>query len=290
MRFVLDQQKVESTTNLQFIRQICSIFFHNTIETCNEFKQAFEVDKYVNKAIEECDYLNIKHKDANQMLLFDFVRPLYHSEHPRMDTRQSTLNGNDISSQILSHHGLKSPEDPLMQARCTNNYRTFYYLSTYASLTRWITVEFEEFASLFRKHVFNNPQLSTSMIAESIYHLRNQCSKMAIYCEIDMSHCIERKFKNEIRENIAHIGRNLVETIKMLDGEEKWQPQQFQNKAQRTRFFEEMKDVDLNTMSNYIFDDFKLHFTASKTSFARCFLVTVNDLAKVSRVKLVLKC
>lgn len=286
LRFVLDQQKVDKSTTLQHIKQICSIFFHNTIETCNEFKQAFELEKFVNKAIDECDYLpalsskyNPSSKSKQQ--LFALVSPIYHSEHPKSDNRTSSFNGNDISSQILSPHTVKVSEDTLMQSQTSSGYRTFYYLSTYASLTYWITLEFENFLLIYREHVFNSrTPLTLSVIAEGIYFLRCQCTKMTAFCGIDMSQTLERDLSNEIRRVIEDSGRKLIETIKKLDQEEKWQPQQFQNKAEKTRFLEEMSDVDLKTMPKYV-PEFKLQFTASKTAFARCYLITVSDLAKL---------
>jgi hypothetical protein len=287
LRFVLDQQKVETSTTLQFIKQLCSIFFHNLIETCNEFKQAFELDKYVNMAIDECDYLtdvkfNYSHRAKKS--LFELVKPIYQSEHPKFDNKIMPSNGNDISSQILSPHTVKVTDETLMQSQASGGYKTFYYLSSYASLTYWITLEFENFLLIYREHVFGSPTpLSLSIIAEGIYYLRCQCSKMAMYCEIDMSQTLERELSNEIRRVIEESGRKLIDTIKKLDKEEKWQPQQFQNKSEKTRFLEEMNDVDLKTMPKYV-PEFKLQFTASKTAFARCFLITVNDLAKVSKI------
>uniref|UniRef100_A0A6G1SIE6 Exocyst complex component 8 n=1 Tax=Aceria tosichella TaxID=561515 RepID=A0A6G1SIE6_9ACAR len=284
LRFVLEQQSVETSTPLQFIKQICSIFFHNSIETCNEFKQAFEIDKFVNKAIDECDYLTdlkFNQLSRGKQPLFDLVKPIYQSEHPKFDNKIMPVNGNDISSQILSPHTVKVPEETLMQSQSLNAYNTFNYLSTYASLTYWITLEFENFLLIYRDHVFNTKTpLSLSVIAESIYYLRCRCSKMATYCEIDMSQTLERELSNEIRRVIEDSGRKLIETIKKLDLEEKWQPQQFQNKAEKTRFLEEMNDVGLDTMPKYV-PDFKLQFTASKTAFARCYLITVTDLAKL---------
>jgi len=285
MRFVLGQQKIETTTTLQFIKQLCSIFFHNVIETCNEFKQALEVDRSVNMALDECiDKLGIEinRQDSDQVLLFDTVRPIYFSQHPPADDRSpKTSNGNDISSHILSHHTEKMVENlSLLPGGQTSN--VFYNLATYSSLTYWTVQEFENFIVLFRNHVFGNLQSSISMVAESIYYLRNQCTKMAMYCEIDVSMFIERNLSKEIIQIIEDSGRKLFDTVKQLDAEEQWQPQQFQNKAQLTRFFEEMNDVELKTMPSYIFEDLKLRFTACKTSFARCFLITVGDLAKVS--------
>lgn len=284
LRFVLEQQKSESTTSLQFIKQICSIFFHNTKETCQEFKQAFELSKYVNMAVDESiDTLgiNINRQESDQMLLFDLVRPIYYSAHPPINEGSpSASNGNDISSQILSRHNDKSTGSSFLTGKSSRN--AFHNLSTYSSLIYWTIQEFENFMLTFRKHVFKNQQLSISMIAESIHYLRNQCAEVAIYCEIDMSQFVERKLENEIRQIIEDSGRKLIETINKLDSEEQWQPQQFQNKAQMTRFFEEMNDVDLKTMPSYIFEDLKLRFTACKTSFARYFLITVSDLAKVS--------
>lgn len=285
LRFVLEQQGAESSTTLQFIKQLCSIFFHNSIETCNEFKQAFEIDKCVNKAIDECDYLtDLKYNQLarGKQTLFDLVKPIYQSEHPKFDNKITPSNGNDISSQILSPHTVKVSEETLMQSQSLSGYKTFHFLSTYASLTYWITLEFENFLLIYREHVFNSQTpLSLSIIAEGIYYLRCQCSKMAAYCEIDMSQTLERDLSNDIRRVIEDSGRKLIETVKKLDAEEKWQPQQFQNKAEKTRFLEEMNDVDLKTMPKYV-PDFKLQFTASKTAFARCYLITVNDLAKLA--------
>lgn len=287
LRFVLSQQKIESTTTLQFIKQICSIFFHNIIETCNEFKQAFELDKYINKAIKESvDQLNIEINGqigSDGTFLFDLIRPIYCSPHPPIDNGSpTTLNGNDISSHILSHHVTdKIVVDNSLLATGQNNRNVFYYLSTYASLTYWTIQEFENFTMLFRNYVFKNPPLPMSMISESIYYLRNQSSDIGNYCRMDMSQFIEKSLEIKISQVIDDCERRLVETIKKLDSQEKWKHLLFENKAQMTRFFDEMNDVNLNKMPKYV-SNLRLPFTACKTSFARYYLITVTDLAKVS--------
>lgn len=279
LRSVLDKQKIQS------IVELIPIFFHNTIETCDEFKQAFGLQKNIDTAICECDYLtgsdfraanNNDDSSESKALLFNLVRPMYLTERLRTERKSSTANGNDISAEILSSHGV-------INARARTGPQTFYHLSTYASLTYWITLEFEHFACTFRRHVFENVSpLSLSKISENVFTLRKQCSNMAKYCEIDMGPFLERELSNEVRMVIEDGGRNLVEKIKELDAAERWQPQEFRNKTDKTRFLAEMNDVDLKTMPKYITDEFKCHFTASKTAFARYFLITVNDLAKVS--------
>lgn len=282
LRFVLSQQKVESTTTLQIMKQICSIFFHNTIETCSEFKQAFELNKHVNLALEESSDklgLTVSRQDSNQIHFFDLVSPIYNTIHPSPLNSPGVSNGSDLSSHLLNNQ----TDNTLLSSCSGSSSNIFFNLSTYSSLTYWIVEEFENFMVLFKKQVFNSiPPLPTSMIAESIYNLRNKCSRMANHCEINIAPFIERQLENEIRQLVEDSGRKLIETINKLNQEEQWQPQQFQNKAQLTRFFEEMNDVDLKTMPSYIFEDLKLRFTACKTTFARLYLILVNDLAKVS--------
>lgn len=287
LRFVIGQQRVESITTLQFMKQICSIFFHNTKETCNEFRQAFELDKYVSSALEECSEMfdTDSNGNSNDTLQFDQVRPVYLSTHPIIDNDVSPINMSnnvDISSQILSHHTERVVENSFAPVRTTSN--AFLNLSTYACLTYWITQEFENFIKLYRKHLFNsaNTQMPVSVVAESIYYLRNQCSSMKGHWMIDLNSSIDRELGEQIRKIIEDSGNKLVASIGDLNAKENWQPQQFQNKAQMTRFFEEMNDVGLETMPKYIFSDLKLHFTTCKTEFARYYLKTVQDLTKLS--------
>lgn len=283
IRFVLSHQKLESATTIQFMKQICSIFFHNTVETCIEFKKAFDVDKHVKKALDEgANKLGVAVNLQGRPLLFEVVGSIYKTIHPSPLNSPGVTNGIDLTSHLLSHHS-ESVLSPSNKNAASND--IFFNLSAYASLTYWTLQEFENFIILFKKHIFNcSPQLSTSIIAESIYNLRNQCSKLADHCEINTTRFIERQLEKEIRHLIEESGRKLLDTINKLDQEEQWLPQQFQNKAQLTRFFEEMNDVDLKTMPSYIFEDLKLRFTACKTSFARLYLITVSDLSKVSNV------
>lgn len=286
LRFVLGQQRIELITTLQFMKQICSIFFHNTKETCNEFKQAFELDRHVSSALEECtEMLDIQSNgESNETLLFDQVRPIYLSTHPIVDSEISpgTMGNNvDISSQILSHHTERVVENSFAPVKTTSN--AFFNLSTHACLTYWITQEFENFIKLYRKHLFSSSsQMPVSVVAESIYYLRNQCSTMRCHWMIDLNSSIDRELGEQIRKIIEDSGNKLVASIEELNSKENWQPQQFQNKAQMTRFFEEMNDVGLETMPKYIFSDLKLHFTTCKTEFARHYLKTVQDLTKLS--------
>lgn len=291
LKFVLSQHKAESITTLQFLRQLCSIFFHNIVETCNEYKQAFSLNDCVNKAIEESvERLNIvvNQQGTDQTLLFDLVKPIYTSTHLPLDSSSPTNSGgNDISAHILSGHQvhddrLAVENNSLINPSRMRNRAVFNNLSFYASLTYWIISEFDNFLLLFKHHVFNTtPQLSVSIIAESIYHLRAQCTKVTMYCEIDMSTFVERKLEHEIRQLVGESEKKLIEMTHKLNKDEKWQAQQFQNKAQLTRFLEEMNDVELKTMKSYIFEELKLRFTACKTSFARYYLITVTDLAKL---------
>lgn len=280
LRFILDQQNQDTNATLQSIKQICKIFFHNMVETCNEYEQAFELEKYVTKALNECEHIPDL-DTSNKQSSYNLISSIYENEHPKFDLKAMVSNNNDISSQILNSHSMKVTESTLFQSRVTGGCRTFYYISTYASLIYWITLEMENFIKIFHRHLFNsfNP-LSPSMIAESIYYLRTQCKQSTM--PIDMSQMVELELKDDIRRVIEGSGRELLKSIRELDSKEIWRPQEFQNKAEKTRFFEEMNDVDLTTMSKYSVNDFTLKFTASKTAFARLFLITVNDLAKLA--------
>lgn len=285
LRFVLKQQKMESTTTFQFIKQMCSIFFHHIIETFNEFKQAFEIDKSIAKAMKDSEEnLGIEAtKDVSgHWLRPDLIRLIYLSRQPltENDTVSDSYGESDhISSHILINNSEKMLEGPTSKDSKSN---VFNDLATYSCFTYWAVQEFENFTVIFRNQVFDNLQISTSIVAESVYYFNNQCSKITSYCGINMSKLIQRQMETNIRKVIDQCERKLFDTISKLDNEENWQPQQFQNNGQMTRFFEEMNDVGLKTMPSYIFDDHKLRFTACKTSFARCYLITLNEMAKVS--------
>lgn len=283
LRSVLSNQKIKSTAEL------ITIFSHNMMETCNEFRQAFDLQRSIDRAIDECNLTAPDFKamiDTNntdsERLLIDLVRPIYLTERKRVDRISAITNGNDISAEILSPHGVKVVEDTLLAGQNINSYQTFYHLSIYASLTYWITLELKNFAVIFKKHVFNyTPPLSLTKVADNIYSLRKQCAAMSKYCEIDMVPHIDRELNYEIERVINDCTKNLIDKIKELDAIEQWQPQEFRNKTDKTRFLAEMSDVDLKTMPKYTTEDLKCHFTSSKTAFARYFLITVNDLAKV---------
>lgn len=282
--YLIEQQNAELNISPQaYIKQTCSVFFQVITETCNEFKVAFDVKKIVNKALGES---NQPQQDDQQKLLFDLVHPIYSSKHHPIEEDVSTpaVNHiNDISSnQVTNNHAMALEQTLIAPGAQRPNRAVFSNLSTYSSLTYWVVQEFVNFRKFFSKNVFNNTQLTLSMIADNFYQLKRECSKMAASCEIDMSLFVDSAFKSETKKMIEESGRKLIQNIDDLNAAEQWQPQQFQNKTQLTRFFEEMNEVELKTMPSYIFDHLKLKFTASKTSFARCFLLTVKDLAKVS--------
>lgn len=286
LSFVLWQQKAELATTLQYIKQICSIFFHSIIETCNEFKKAFDLDKHIEAALDECSvrFESKNNKDAgqaDQLLLFDLVRPIYTSQGSSdgRNSPTSALSGHDASNILVNQTSDKANEHSNSILRPTRN--AFNNLATYASLTYWTIEEFENFVQFFRSHVFDNTQLSSSIVAESVYIFRNQCSKLSICCNMDLSENVDTQLAVEIGQIIDNCERKLIDTIKKLDNEEQWEPKQFQNNAQLARFLDEMKDVELKTLASYVYDDYKLHFTSSKTSFARYYLITLGDLAKV---------
>lgn len=292
--YLVEQQNAELQTSQQaYVKQTCSVFFQTAIETCNEFKVAFEVKKLVNKALEESvQKLDIEIERDPSKPLFDLVRPIYFSDHPSIeeDSPSRSNNFHDITSTHSTTNNAETMEQTLGTAGSRRQDRNvFSNLSTYSSLTYWIVQEFVNFVEFFRKHVFNNTQLSLSMIADDFHQLKKECLRMTTSSEIDMTSFIDRAFTRETEKIIEESGRKLIQTIDDLNAAEQWQPQQFQNKAQLTRFFDEMNEVELKTMKSYMMDNLKLHFTASKTSFARCFLLTVNDLAKVGITSVLLQ-
>lgn len=275
LRFRLEQQqKIESTTT----RQLCTIFFQNTIETCSEFKQAFEINKNVRTALKEFEIYKDEREIDND-LIFNLITPTYLSAHPSSnDGSPSHSNGNDIASKLFT----RSTEKIAMGGSSSGTKENvFYHLSTYALLTNWIVQEFEFLIELFKKNVFNSQQVSVSTIADSVYCLKNQCKEMAKYCGIDLQEFMGRKLAEPIEQVVKDRDRRLQAEIRKLDNQETWEPQQFQNKVQLDRFLKEMEEVGLNTMQKYTFADLKLKFTACKTSFARYYLLTVGDLAKL---------
>ena len=148
-------------------------------------------------------------------------------------------------------------------------------------LVSWARNQLNHFIGLFSRHVFTT-QVSPSVAAECVAIIRYQSSKMKASIGMDLTFYLDKHLKADVERIINEIKDKLLEAIKLRAAEDKWVPQNFQNKIKISKFFEDMKDNGIQSIEKYVFDEFRVDLTSNSTTFAKSYLNAMKDLLKLS--------
>ena len=150
-----------------------------------------------------------------------------------------------------------------------------------ACLVSWARNQLNHFFGLFSRHVFTT-QVSPSVAAECVAIIRYQSNKMKASIGMDLVFYLDKHLKSDVDRIINEIRDKLLEAIKLRAAEDKWIPQNFQNKMKITKFLEDMKDNGIPSIDKYVFDEFRVELTSNSTTFTKSYLNAIKDLLKLS--------
>lgn len=247
---VIKQQKVDTLRTFQYIKRISSIFINTVIDTCKEFRRGFQLDDIVGEFLDNTT-------TSNTLLI----------SNPYPDTDGYTQSSFNNLTQPVDSNGIEPSYD--------------HRRPTFACMASWTSYEFEHFLTTFKKHVFGS-NLSLSFIAECVHNIRIQCPKLRDAAGVDLTFFFDHHLQNDIERVTNENHKKLIDSIKNQPTDELWKPQKFDKPSEINTFLVQMNDLGLKNMRTYIDKDLKLSLTEATVSFAKSFLTTVKDLAKVS--------
>lgn len=149
---------------------------------------------------------------------------------------------------------------------------------------RWSHQELSYFLNIFSKNVFT-PQVPPSVSAQCVKILRDKVHVAKgphPGIGLDLVFILDKSLKNDIERVIHDSSEKVIEAVKLRIKDDRWEGQDLKNKPALSKFLEEMKEVGLKSMEEYVQDEYKVSLTSGVTQFAKSYLNLTVDVLKLS--------
>jgi len=194
---------------------------------------------------------------------------------------QKAFGGANLNSGYATIAGSYSYSDSMSLNYDKMNGNGFSVSHPIACLVSWVQQKLRDFLDSFCVHVFTT-QVTPSIASECVSIVYHHCKKLKQSVHIDLVFYFDQKLKTGIVRVINDCRDKLLESIKHRSLNDKWQPQNYSNKAGISKFLEEMKESGLGFVQDYVYDEVKVLLSSNVTSFAKQYLNTFRDLIKLS--------
>lgn len=143
----------------------------------------------------------------------------------------------------------------------------------------WAKNQLQQFVNIFSRHVFT-PQVTPSVAAECIAYIRNHCGQL-LKIGLDLTFVLNNSLQRYVERIISESRDKLLEAIKLRSNEDKWRAQNHQNTMNLKKFLDDMKDIGIDNMEAYVFEECWISLTSNTTAFSKMYLNFLDDLLKL---------
>ncbi|XP_023224533.1 exocyst complex component 8-like [Centruroides sculpturatus] len=144
----------------------------------------------------------------------------------------------------------------------------------------WSVIQLQQFVQTFTRHVFT-PQVALSAVsAECISLIRSHCEQLTDI-GLDLSSLLDNLLQSDIERIIKESKDKLLEAINVRAVEDKWRKQNHQNKAGVMKFVDDMADLGITNVHNYVENECFVTLTTNTTAFSKAYLNFVDNLLKI---------
>ncbi|KAM7311352.1 exocyst complex component 8 [Ixodes scapularis] len=143
----------------------------------------------------------------------------------------------------------------------------------------WARDQLHNFVKVFSNHVFTT-QVSLSEATECILAVRTHCEQLW-EIGLDLSFMLERLLKNDVERIITDSRDKALEAIKLRAADDRWRAQNLYKKDALQKLIDDMANLGIMNISQYVYDDCWLSLSANTVSFCKTFLNLLDDLLKL---------
>lgn len=196
-----------------------------------------------------------------------------------------------ILRQAMRHQKVEGATTPYVSRLCTVFFNSM--IDTGREFTRaftnshscasafviWARCELLRFVQIFSRHVFTM-QVALSTVAECVSMVRVRCQQL---CEIglDLVFVLDGVVRTDVENMVIESKNKLVEAVKLRAADDKWLPQNLQNKAGISRFLEDMMDIGISGIVSFIYDECYVSLSLNTTTFCKAYMNYCEDLMKL---------
>ncbi|XP_022251470.1 exocyst complex component 8-like [Limulus polyphemus] len=143
----------------------------------------------------------------------------------------------------------------------------------------WSRKQLQQFVQTFSRHVFTT-QVSLRTAAECVALVKGHCDQL-VEIGLDILFDLSNLLQADVERVITESRDKMLEAIKLRAAEDKWRPQNHQNKAGISKFVEDMTEIGIASIHRYIYDECWVALTSNTTVFSKSYLNFLDDLLKL---------
>lgn len=148
-----------------------------------------------------------------------------------------------------------------------------------SALVVWCKEQLHAFVKQFSNHVFTT-QVPLPVATECILIVRTHCEQL---WEIGLDLCfvLEKLLRNDVERIITDSRDKALEAIKLRAAEDRWRPQNLQNRAGIQKLADDMSNLGVVDITAYVYDECWVSLTSGTIAFCKTFLNLLDDLFKL---------
>ncbi|XP_076355366.1 exocyst complex component Exo84 isoform X2 [Tachypleus tridentatus] len=143
----------------------------------------------------------------------------------------------------------------------------------------WSRKQLQQFVQTFSRHVFTT-QVSLRTAAECVALVKGHCDQL-VEIGLDILFVLSNLLQADVERVITESRDKMLEAIKLRAAEDKWRPQNHQNKAGISKFVEDMTEIGIASIHRYVYDECWVALTSNTTMFSKSYLNFLDDLLKL---------
>ncbi|XP_018021643.1 exocyst complex component 8 isoform X2 [Hyalella azteca] len=147
------------------------------------------------------------------------------------------------------------------------------------ALVVWAGDSMNSFASKFCQHVFST-QSSLTTVSECVSLADHYC-KQASKTGLDLRFALHASMSRDLERRVASARDQMLDAIKLRAQDESWQPTKFTDERQLQTFMEEMNDIGVAGLNEYLTDALVLGLTSSVLELVRVMVAFVEDVLRL---------
>jgi hypothetical protein len=153
------------------------------------------------------------------------------------------------------------------------------HFGCFSAFMLWSKQEVQYFVGVFASQVFVGKS-NISTVAECVSEARACCEKLSVI-GLELSFTLNRLFAPEVEKLIQLAGDNQVDAIRHRAADDHWRPVNYQNVESMEKFETDMKQLGVEDIKQYTFDECFTYLTANTIQFTRSYVSFCDDLLKL---------
>uniref|UniRef100_A0A2P2I0A0 Exocyst complex component 8-like n=1 Tax=Hirondellea gigas TaxID=1518452 RepID=A0A2P2I0A0_9CRUS len=147
------------------------------------------------------------------------------------------------------------------------------------ALVVWAGDSMTNFGSKFCQHVFNT-QSSLTTVSECVSIADHYCNQVS-HTGMDLRFALHSSMARDLERRVVSARDKMLDAIKLRAQDDNWQPTKLRDKRHLEHLLEEMNDIGVAGLRDYVTDELVLGLTSTVLELVRVLVSFVEDILRI---------